>query len=332
MKEIEFIKENASKWKEFESIINKRKKVDPDFLADLYIQLTDDLSYAQTFYPESKIVHFLNQLTLKVHQKVYKHKKIEKNKIVSFWLLEYPQLIRKHFRELRTAFMIFIFAIVIGAVSSAHDKSFVRLILGDRYIKMTQENIKKGDPMAVYKQVNEVNMFLGITINNIRVALLAFAFGVLFSFGTAYVLFINGVMLGAFHYFFYERDLLLTSISSVWIHGTLEISAIIISGCAGIVIGNSLLFPRTYSRIISFRKGAKEGLQIVMGVVPIIIVAGFLEGFVTRYTNMPQLISFTIIFVSLCFVLWYFIFYPILVEMRLKSLKMTPSEKNFYEK
>jgi len=120
----------------------------------------------------------------------------------------------------------------------------------------------------------------------------------------------NGIMLGAFQYFFHMHDLLLESILVIWIHGTLEISSIIIAGAAGLVLGNSILFPGTYSRIQSFRIGAKEGLKIVLSLVPIFITAGFLESFVTRYTEMPVFLSLTIILGSLSFVVWYFFIYP----------------------
>ena len=86
-------------------------------------------------------------------------------------------------------------ALIIGVFSAANNDSFVRLILGDSYVNMTSENISKGDPMAVYKQMNQVDMFLGITFNNIRVSFFAFMLGILFSFGTAYILFSNGIML-----------------------------------------------------------------------------------------------------------------------------------------
>src|SRR5690606_37843425 len=181
--------------------------------------------------------------------------------------------------------------------------------LGDRYVNMTLENIEKGDPMAVYKSMGTVEMFLYIAFNNIRVSFLAFVAGALFSFGTVFVLFRNGVMLGAFQYFFYQKGLLLTSVLSIWIHGTLEISAIIIAGAAGMVMGNSLLFPGTWSRLESFKRGARRGLKIVAGLVPVFISAAFLEGFVTRHTGMPPWLSISIIGCSAAFILYYFVFY-----------------------
>ncbi|HEX3073361.1 MAG TPA: stage II sporulation protein M, partial [Ignavibacteriales bacterium] len=168
----------------------------------------------------------------------------------------------------------------------------------------------KGDPMGVYKSHDGTFSFLYITQNNIRVAFLAFILGIFVSFGTAMILFSNSIMLGSFLYFFYKYDALYMAMKTIWIHGTLEISAIIIAGAAGFVIGNSILFPGTYSRRRSFIRGARTGLKIVMCLVPVFIVAGFLESYVTRNTEMPAVVNFSIIFGSLAFVLWYFVFYP----------------------
>jgi uncharacterized membrane protein SpoIIM required for sporulation len=311
LKEITFLNQNAIKWQQFETLITQKGNTDPDLMADLFIQLTDDLSYSKTHYPKSKTTQYLNAVAAKVHQEIYKNKKEKKGRILTFWKYELPFAFKNSHRQLLYAALIFFIALLIGIVSAAYDDSFVRLILGDGYVNQTIENINKGDPMAIYKSAGQVDMFLAITLNNIYVAFLCFIFGILFSMGTGYMLFTNGVMLGSFQYFFYSKGLLMQSMLVIWIHGTLEISAIIIAGCAGLTMGNSFLFPGTYSRSASFVKGSKQGLKIAVGLVPIFITAGFLESFVTRHTEMPVWLSLLIIGTSLSFIVWYFIIYPI---------------------
>ncbi|HLW30630.1 MAG TPA: stage II sporulation protein M, partial [Aequorivita sp.] len=136
------------------------------------------------------------------------------------------------------------------------------------------------------------------------------------SVGTAYILFSNGIMLGAFFTFFYNRDLLFEASRNVWLHGTIEISVIVIAGCAGLVMGNSILFPKTFSRKVSFLKGAKDGLKIVISTIPFFIIAGFIEGFITRHSNMPHWLAMTIIFGSLALIIFYYIIYPIILEKK----------------
>jgi uncharacterized membrane protein SpoIIM required for sporulation len=310
LREVTFLKKNAEKWKEVEAFLSSSAGVNPDKLADLFIELTDDLSYSRTFYPASKTTQYLNSLTARIHQSIYKSKKERKERFLRFWKYEAPLLFHKHRLKIVIAFSIFLISMLMGIVSSAGDSGFVRLIMGDSYVNMTLENIDKGDPMAVYKQMNGVDMFLGITFNNIRVSFIAFMFGLLVSFGTGWVLMSNGIMLGAFQYFFHIHDLLFESILVIWIHGTLEISAIIISGAAGLVLGNGILFPGTYSRRQSFMIASKEGLKMIVSLIPIFITAGFLESFVTRHTGMPVFVSLTIIIGSATFVIWYFLIYP----------------------
>lgn len=217
------------------------------------------------------------------------------------------------------SFLIFAIFTLIGAYSSASDSSFVRAILGDAYVNMTLENIANDDPMAVYKEMNEMDMFLGITINNIRVALTAFTLGILAGIGTIYMLMQNAIMLGSFQYFFYEKGLLWESARTIWIHGTIEISVIIIAGCAGLVVGKSMLFPGTYTRLRAFVHGVKEGLKIVVSTVPFFIIAGFLEGFVTRQTQMPDWLAILIISGSLGLILFYYVYYPIHLHKKSKN-------------
>jgi uncharacterized membrane protein SpoIIM required for sporulation len=311
MREALFIKNNTPKWQRFESLLTQKNANNPDLLADLFIQLTDDLSFARTNYPESQTTLYLNNLTAKVHQSIYRNKKEEKGRFVRFWKYELPQLFYSAHKQLLYSFLIFAACTMIGAVSAANDINFVRLILGDGYVNMILENIEKGDPLGVYKSEGEINMFLYITLNNIFVSFKTFAYGIFLSIGTVMSLFYNGIMLGAFQYFFYQKGLLLTSVLTIWIHGTLEISAIVIAGCAGLVMGNSILFPGTYSRIESLKMGAKKGLKICIGLVPIFILAGFLESFVTRHTEWPSVVKLAIILLSASFIVYYFIIYPI---------------------
>lgn len=310
MREAAFVKQNKDKWIAFEAVLNNKKALTPDQLSDLYIEITDHLSYAQTFYPKSNTQLYLNSIAAQAHQKIYKTKRESKNRLVSFWLREFPSMFKNHHRELLIAFLVFAFFCLVGAFSAANDGDFVRSILGDGYVNMTLDNIEKGDPMAVYKEMGEFNMFLGITINNIKVALFAFALGIFLGIGTLWVLLRNGLMLGSFQYFFYDKGLLWESARTIWIHGTIEISVIVIAGCAGLVVANGLLFPGTYTRMTSFRRGVKDGLKILMSTIPFFIIAGFLEGFVTRHTEMPDWLAIAIILMSLALIVFYYIIYP----------------------
>ena len=316
MREALFIKQNTQRWKDYEDM----KDAGPDELAESFICITDDLAYAKTFYPKSNTTKYLNGLAATFHQSIYKNKKEKTNRFISFWKIELPLVFYKHRKPLLYSFLFFMVFSLMGALSAKYDSSFVRLIMGDAYVNMTNENISKGDPFGVYKQGNSFLMFLQIAFNNIMVELMTFVMGIIFSVGSIYQLMNNGIMLGSFQYYFFSRGLGWQSILVLWLHGTLEISAIILAGGAGLILGNSLLFPRTYTRIVSLKNGAKDGLKIGIGVVPIFITAAFFEGFVTRHTEMPVWLSLAILTASLTFIIWYVILYPMRLNQKLITI------------
>lgn len=311
MREAAFLKKNKDKWLLFEAVLDGKKDIEPDKLSDLYLEITDDLSYASSFYPKSNTSLFLNALAVKAHQKIYKSKKESKNRFISFFKTECPLLFYNYQKQLAIAFLVFVFFTIAGAYSASQDGDFVRLILGDSYVNETLENIEKGTPMAIYSQAGASKMFLMITLNNIKVALSTFILGILFCIGSLYLLMQNGIMLGSFVYFFSEKQLLWESSRTIWIHGTIEISVIIVAGCAGLVLGSGLLFPKTFSRVNAFKKSAKDGLKIMLSTIPFFIIAGFLEGFVTRHTEMPDWLALFIIISSLALIIFYYVIYPI---------------------
>ena len=306
------MRQNQERWQQYE----KQPNVGPDELAARFVALTDDLAYAQTFYPTSPTTAYLNGLAAKVHQRLYANKRQSHGRFGRFWAVELPLVVARHHRTLAFTAIIFLVFTALGALSAAYDDSFVRVILGDNYVNQTIENIRKGDPMAVYKKEGETLMFLGITANNIYVALSTFVFGATLGVGTLVFMFRNALMLGAFQYFFYHYHVLKASVLTIWIHGTLEISAIVVAGAAGFVMARGMLFPGTFGRAESFRMAARDGLKIAIGLVPIFVVAGFLEGFVTRHTEMPLAASLGIIGTSAAFIGWYFVLYPRQVQRR----------------
>jgi len=310
MNEVQFLHKNIKKWEAFEALLDRENYPNPDVVSEMFINLTDDLAYSRTYFPNTKATQYLNQLTEKAHRIIYQNQPINKNRIINFWKSEFPLLIYGSRKEIFISFIILVLAVLIGIVSNKYDSGFVRIILGDHYVNMSLSNIEKGDPLAVYKSMNQVDMFLGITLNNIKVSFMAFAMGIFSPLGTGFVMLQNGVMLGTFHSFLAEKGFLLDSIATVWVHGTYEIFAITVAGDAGIVIGNSIIFPKTYSRIESFRRGAVRGSKMVIGLIPVFVVAGFLESFVTRYTQAPYAVRFSIILFSLLTIIFYFYFYP----------------------
>lgn len=309
MRETAFIDQNKEKWADFEEML-KQGQQEPEALNDLYVQITDDLSYARTFYPNRSVRLYLNSLAQRVFQNVYRGKRFPLGRLRRFWSDELPQVMWETRHALWLSFGLFALAFAIGIISSVINPDFARLVLGEEYVEMTLRNIQSGDPMAVYKREGPLGMTLGIAANNLFVALRTAIFGVLASVGTVFIMLYNGIMVGAFQYFFVEQGVFWQSFLTIWIHGTLEISAIIIAGASGLVAGSGLLFPGTYTRIQAFQRSMRLGIKVFLGVAPIILLAAFFEGFLTRLTDTPDFLRGAFIGASLLFVLWYFVWLP----------------------
>jgi uncharacterized membrane protein SpoIIM required for sporulation len=312
MREAAFLRQNQARWQQYET----QPPANPDELAARFVSLTDDLAYAQTFYPASPTTAYLNTLASKFHQSLYRNKPEQRHRLTHFWATEVPLVVARHQQALAWAGGLFLLFVALGALSAAYDQNFLRVVLGDEYVNQTLANIRKGDPMAIYKSGPSSLMFLGIGANNLLVALRTFAMGLTLGIGTLYSLFVNGVMLGGFQYFFYQEHVLLPSLLTIWIHGTLEIPSIVLAGGAGFILGGGVLFPGTYSRRESLARAARDAVKLALGLTPIIVVAAFLESFVTRHTEMPVALSLAIIGGSAAFIIWYFGIYPRLVQRR----------------
>lgn len=310
MREKQFIEQNKEKWGEFERVLNDKYAQDPDKLSDLFVQVTDDLSYSRTFYPNRLVRAYINGLAQRIFLSVYRSKNSRASRLRHFWTEDLPRQIYDSRREFALSFFLFFLAFGIGVLSGANNPEFARIILGDGYVDMTLENIEKGDPMGVYKDMSAFAMSLGIIGNNLFVAYLTFLLGALYAIGTVSILIRNGVMVGVFQYFFIERGLFRESFLTIWMHGTLEISAIVIAGAAGLAMGRGLVFPGTFTRGRAFSESARRGFKIMLGVTPLFIVAGFIEGYLTRHTEAPDFLRALFIGLCLAFVLFYFWWYP----------------------
>ena len=312
MREGQFIKQNIERWENYQQPTD-----DPDEVAKRFTYLVDDLSYAKTFFPYGNTSRYINGLAANIYLSIYKNKKEKKHRLITFWTTELPLVIRKRHKLLLFTFLFFLAFVAIGVFSAYNDPTFVRSVLGDRYVDMTERNIANGDPFGVYKDGNELSMFLYIAFNNIRVAFMVYSMGIFAGVGTLYFLFTNGLMVGVFEFMFFHHDMGFKSLLVIMVHGTLELSAIVIAGYAGLTIGNSILFPGTYTRLQSLKSAAKDSVKIIVSLVPIFIVAAFFEGFVTRHTGMPLWLSLCILLSSASFIVWYFVIYPIRVSKRM---------------
>ncbi|WP_394673920.1 stage II sporulation protein M [uncultured Chryseobacterium sp.] len=318
MREVYFIKQNKEKWLGIEQVIQGKVKKNPDDLSSLYINLINDLSFAQTYYPKSNTTVYLNHLSSQIFQKIYKTRRMEQSRITYFFGTEVPLLVYQYRRYLVYAFVFFILFTLIGVISSIYDKDFVNIILGEGYVNETIENIKKGNAVGVYQSGSTWGSTIGIIFNNIGVGAKLYIYGIFAGIGTLYHLLSNSVMLGSFQYFFYDYGALKDSARGIWLHGVFEIFSMVVEAMCGLILGASILFPRTFSRFQSFKNGFRDSFKIFLSTVPFTVCAGIIEGYVTRHAlKMPLVLNLIIIFGSLAVIGFYYFVYPSVVNKKI---------------
>ncbi|CAG5085796.1 stage II sporulation protein M [Parvicella tangerina] len=326
MKETTFINQNKKKWAKFEKM-SKTQQNDPDEMTQLFVELTDDLAFARTYYPKRSVRVYLNALAQRIFHDLYKKKRTPLKKFWSFWTTDLPLEMYRARWTLLTAFVIFAIGMLIGIVSTIDNPNFLGSVIGYDYVAVAEHNIDQGKPMSIYGDGSEELSFVMIAVNNLLVALMAFLLGIFFSIGSGVYLFFNSIMVGAFQWFYVVRNLTLASFLTIWIHGAIEIPAIILASTAGIVMGNGILFPKTLTRGQSLIISAKRGIKIMIGIIPFILLAAFIEGYATRHTvvsiegdpiptEWPPALKWTFILTSFGLVLFYFVIYPIIVARK----------------
>ncbi len=313
MREALFIKKNKDRWLKNQHMPSN----DPDQMAADFTQLVDDLAYAKTFYPSGKVTNYINSQASRIYLDIYKNRKEESNRLVTFWKYDLPLTIQKHHKVVLFSFIFFLIFFGIGYFVSAQNDDMARSIFGDTYVDHTQENIANGNPFGIYEHGNPFLSWLNLMIHNIRVSFLMFVSGIFAGIPCLYIAIKNSIMIGVFDQFFAARGLGIDFWLVVFVHGTLEITGLIIATAAGLVLGKSFLFPGTIKRIDAFKQGAKDGVKIMIGLIPVFALAAFFEGFITRLYNDISILTTAVFALSVLFVIWYFIIYPIRLGRKL---------------
>lgn len=284
MKEEQFIKNNSNIWRELENlssrINSKGVKALPSqevkrFLS-CFRQSSHHLAYARTHYPKSSVVTYLNSLISKSHSNVYAVKKFSPGELMKYIIYDFPNLIRKYKFYVLGSFGFFALGLIISLI-------LVLINTNNAYIFIPQsmvDGVKAGNSSGG-GQWNYPLMSSSIMFNNISVSLRAFVFGITLGIGTIYVLFYNGAMLGSLAGLIYLYGNPKIFWSLILPHGVFELTAIFISGAAGLMVAKGLLLPGEYSRKHALISSAKKAVSLVMGVIIMLVIAGIIEGFFT---------------------------------------------------
>jgi uncharacterized membrane protein SpoIIM required for sporulation len=269
-----------------------------------YRRAIADLSLAQSLFPGSQLVHELNVLVIKAMALINSNQQGDLQRIAGFFRRGLPQLVLKMRTLFMISCMIFIIAAIAGYGLTMLNSFTANAIVGDEYIYKTLANIDEGKPFAVYESRFKYAMSSFIMANNIKVAFLAFAFGALYGVGTIMILFSNGLMLGSIAAVFARHGLLFDFTTTVLIHGTLELFAIMVAGAAGLRMGQALFRPGELTRGEAMHRFGREAFQLCCVMVPVFVIAGILEGYVT-HLGLSPLSRLLVITASMVFLFLY---------------------------
>lgn len=305
-----FVHQRRDNWYRLRHLLDRHQNrvTDSDELVELirlYRAVCADYAYADSRYPHSSVVADLNTLIQRSHALIYGSRKLT----VRRWLSSALDQVRQSFAvgkaSVMTAALVFTAGVVLAFLGCWLNPDLPNHLLGDRYVDMTIENITKNDPFAVYKGESSPLMSSFIMTNNIKVTFFAFALGCFLGIGTIYVLFYNGLILGGFFHLFFKHGLLIESYFTIMIHGTLELSSIFIAGGGGLLIGKALVFPGPLPRHQALFRNGLVAIKLLLSTVPLLIVAGLLEGFVTRL-SMPIALQAIVLMASVGVLWWYY--------------------------
>lgn len=258
-------------------------------LALLYRQTASDLSSVREDPTGKQISFYLNRLLGRAHNLIYMGRKARAKGIWIFFRDTYPAIFRETFPDTFAAFVIFLAAAAVGILLGIADPSFNRYFLGPEMMdsiehhKMWTESIVTLKPLAAS----------GIMTNNLSVSFTTFALGITAGIGTAYMMVVNGLLFGIINLACWQAGgkMFLNLWSFVAAHGVLELPAIFIAAGAGFGIARGLLFPGTLPRKESLTRAGARSVRLVVGVIPMLVVAGTIEGFVSP-SNLHPAVKF----------------------------------------
>ncbi|MFW6287206.1 MAG: stage II sporulation protein M [bacterium] len=283
MKEELFIERNSNSWQSLETLNKRIHKKGIKKLASsevksflvLFRKTSHHLAYARTHYPDSNIIKYLNNLLGKCHSNVYAVKKVSPGNLKDSVFRKYPQLLKDYRIYIIVSFAFFALGALISMIMILYNPDHASLFLPQHYI----DTIKSGTEGS--GEWNYALMSSYIMVNNIRVSITAFVLGITLGLGTIYVLFLNGALLGALTTIVYLYGNPVKYWSLILPHGVIELTAIFISGAAGLIIAKHMIIPGELKRRYAIISGTKKASSLLSGVIVMLVIAGIIEGFYT---------------------------------------------------
>jgi len=243
----------------------------------LYRQTASDLATVREDVTSNQLSFYLNQLLGRAHNLIYMGHKQKISGIVRFYAQTFPQVFRETFRQSLLAFLIFAVTGIATWAVTIHDPSFAHRLLGPQMMDTIEKKEMWTQSIVTIKPLAAS----GIMTNNLAVSFATFAMGITAGIGTIWMMVTNGMLIGVIGAATWQAGMALQLWSFVAPHGVLELPAIFIAGGAGLEIARGMLFPGFLPRRESLALAGGRAARLVLGIVPMLIIAGIIEGFVS---------------------------------------------------
>ena len=258
-------------------------------MALLYRQVASDLSVLRLDPTARTYAEHVNQLLARAHHIIYAGQKTSSTAIFKFLRDEYPLVFRQQLPFVLASLIISVFWGVLGAAVTNAKPEFMRHFVGPQMIATMEQRRMWTD--SVVSVAPKAASF--IMTNNLTVSFVTFAGGIVFGLGTLWALYQNGMMLGVIGAACHQHAMSIKLWSVVAPHGSLELPAILIAGGAGLRLGYAMLFPGTLRWKDSVARGGLEASRLVSGIIPMLVIAGTLEGFFSP-SDAPVALKFSV--------------------------------------
>lgn len=314
----QFVKSHRDDWNQLEdlvSIVHKRKSnltgASIDQFYQSYQKTSQNLSYAQTYFPNDEVTLYLNELVSKSHNLLYKDQISSVKQIGHFLSTTFIRLFLEQWKFIIVAMLLFTLGGVGGFFAVLNDPQAMYAILPAEIAQgVNPEKLGSADG-----QVNSSAMSASIMTNNIGVGILAFVGGVTFGLLTVYVLIYNGILVGALAGLFFHHEKSYEFWAYIVPHGMIELTAIFIAGGAGLLMGYKLFVPGQFSRAYQLKVQAKRSVQLLIGTIPLFVIAGLIEGFITP-AAIPLSVKYSVACITVIGLILYILIGKVLLAKR----------------
>ncbi len=288
-----FISRRRPAWTDLEDLLDEAdrsglKSMDLEDirrLGRLYREASADLVWARSRRAGAEVVDYLNALVARAYARIHPPRRLRWEAVITFFRVDYPRLVRRNLRPILLAMAVFLAGGLFGAGGMAFDPMAASYLLPEEHQYLDPKQRVARDTGGEFLLTPDLQAAFSAYLftHNIQVSVLAFAVGLLGGVLTALILFMNGVLIGALAYAYHADGVGLFFWAWILPHGSLELSAVFIAGGAGFVLGRALLAPGRRSRRDALREDGAEAVRLVLGLAPILVVAGLVEGTLSQW-------------------------------------------------